>query len=137
MTILAVLVSLDLNIKASQGMKPFFLQEGLKQDQVIWPTQDLFDSLRLVQNGACNHVKPSVIVRPKSAAQVASCLRAAKKFNLPVSVRSGGHSYECMSVKNNSLHIDMRLMNKIQRLDKEVCHFPLKTAGVICQFLKL
>ena len=33
---------------------------------------------------------------------------------LGVSVRSGGHSYTCTSLKEGSLHIDMRSMNKVE-----------------------
>ncbi len=75
-----------------------------------------YQKLRLVVNGACNHRYPLVIVRPVNTYDVAAGVKVARLFNLPVSVRSGGHSYICMSIKDGSLHFDMRRMNKVELL---------------------
>ena len=44
---------------------------------------------------------------------VLAAILAAKAGNLPLSVRGGGHSYTCNSVKNNSVQLDMRDMDSI------------------------
>ena len=37
-------------------------------------------------------------------------------FLLQMSIRSGGHDYICASLKNDSLHLDLRLINVIDLL---------------------
>ena len=57
-------------------------------------------------NAACV-ADPALIVMPLNAEDVSIALMAAKSASMQVSVRGGGHSYTCNSVKNNSLHIDI------------------------------
>ncbi len=37
---------------------------------------------------------------------------------MQISVRSGGHDYVCANLKNNSIHFDLRLLNKVQFVDQ-------------------
>ena len=41
-------------------------------------------------------------------------MRAARAGGLEVSVRSGGHSYTCQSIKEGGLHLDLRRLDKIE-----------------------
>ncbi len=78
-----------------------------------------YENFRKVRNGACNHRYPRVIIRPSSTYDVSVAVKVAKELKLPVSVRSGGHSYTCMSIRHDSLHFDMRRLNKVQLLPRE------------------
>merc|ERR1712110_11103 len=72
-----------------------------------------YESRRLVMNAACTD-EPAVIVRPTSEEDVSVIVKAAKDANMPISVRSGGHSYTCTNIKQDSVHIDMREMDSIE-----------------------
>ena len=69
--------------------------------------------MKLEMNAACV-ADPALIVMPSNAEDVSVALLVARSASMQVSVRGGGHSYTCNSVKNNSLHIDMRNINNIQ-----------------------
>ena len=63
-------------------------------------------------NAACL-ADPAVIVMPGSEQDVSLAVLAAQDAGLALSVRGGGHSYTCNSVKNNSVQLDMRDMDTI------------------------
>merc|ERR1719300_108242 len=69
-------------------------------------------------NAACVSV-PALIVLPQSDSDVSLAVRAGRSGGLEISVRGGGHSYTCNSVKNNSLQLDMRRLNSIQLTSDE------------------
>ena len=52
--------------------------------------------------------------RPESTADVAAAVRAARSGGVEVSVRSGGHSYTCQSIKKGGMHFDLRRLDKIE-----------------------
>ena len=62
---------------------------------------------RPVHNGACSHLYPLMIAVPESTEDVSQIILTAQKYNLETSVRSGGHSFVCQGIKQNSLHIDV------------------------------
>ena len=68
-------------------------------------------------NAACL-ADPAVIVMPGSEQDVSLAVLAAQEAGLALSVRGGGHSYTCNSVKNNSVQLDMRDMDTIS-LDQD------------------
>ena len=72
-----------------------------------------YESARAVHNGACRAIYPLLITTPRSTSDVSVLVRTASKYNLEISVRSGGHSYQCLGVKDGSLHIDLRALNKV------------------------
>ena len=73
-----------------------------------------YNKRRILENGLCNNVYPDLIVVPKSTNDVASIVKISRKYKVPLSVRSGGHSYICASIKPHGIHIDMRSLNKIE-----------------------
>ena len=73
-----------------------------------------FDKFRRVQNGACDQLVPLLVVRPRSARDVSRAVRVSRTWALPISVRSGGHSYTCTNMKQDSMHIDLTSMDKVQ-----------------------
>ena len=62
---------------------------------------------RPVHNGACSHLYPLMIAVPESSEDVSQIIQTARKYNLETSVRSGGHSFVCQGIKQNSRHIDV------------------------------
>ena len=73
-----------------------------------------YEKRRLVHNALCEKIFPDLIVVPKSTYDVSNILKVSSKYNIPISVRSGGHSYTCTSIKQGGIHIDLRSMNKIE-----------------------
>lgn len=82
--------------------------------QVLTQSSRHFDRYRKVQNGACNKLVPLLVIRPLNTRDVATAVRVSRRFGLPISVRSGGHSYTCTNMKSGSLHFDLRRLNKVQ-----------------------
>eukprot|EP00095_Tigriopus_kingsejongensis_P000225 snap_masked-scaffold55_size446313-processed-gene-1.11 protein:Tk00225 transcript:snap_masked-scaffold55_size446313-processed-gene-1.11-mRNA-1 annotation:"mitomycin radical oxidase" len=72
-----------------------------------------------IHNGLCRHIRPEVIVQPKSTEDVAHVVRVAQAHRIPLSVKSGGHSYTCESVKSQGIHIDLKYLNKIEILSPQ------------------
>ena len=66
-----------------------------------------YSVLKLDMNAACL-ADPAVIVMPGSEQDVSLAVVAAQEAGLALSVRGGGHSYTCNSVKNNSVQLDMK-----------------------------
>jgi len=66
-----------------------------------------------VFNAACT-AKPTLIVVPKSEKDISHILRTAAKYQVEISVRSGGHSYTCNSLKEGSVHIVLEEFNEIE-----------------------
>jgi FAD/FMN-containing dehydrogenase len=58
--------------------------------------------------------KPLAIIRATSIADVMQAVRFAREFQLPVSVRGGGHSVAGKSVADDAMMIDLSLMNGVQ-----------------------
>ena len=56
----------------------------------------------------CDGILPLVVVRPHNATDVARAVAYASSQGLEISVRSGGHSYACDSIRAGSVHIDLR-----------------------------
>jgi len=57
--------------------------------------------------------KPLVIVQCQSADDVSAALKTATKYNLPVSIRSGGHDHEGECSGTNTILIDLMGLNQL------------------------
>ena len=86
----------------------------LTKSKVYWKGTRGYNKRRILENGLCNHIFPNLIVIPKSTNDVANIVKISRKYKVPLSVRSGGHSYICASIKPYGIHIDMRSLNKIE-----------------------
>ena len=62
-------------------------------------SKEEFDKAREVHNGLCNDIVPNVIVMPTSTNDVSKVIKIVRNFNVPISIRSGGHSYICSNIK--------------------------------------
>jgi FAD/FMN-containing dehydrogenase len=85
--------------------------------EVIPPGDPGYDAARRVWNAMIDK-RPSVIARPRDAADVATAVDFACQHGLPVAVRCGGHSVAGKGVCDDGLLIDLSLMKGV-RIDPE------------------
>ena len=64
-------------------------------------------------NQNCNKETSTLfaVVRPANTFEVSQVVKVARSLGIPLSMRSGGHSYTCNSLKPGSIHLDMRQHN--------------------------
>ena len=58
-----------------------------------------YEKRRHVHNGACANIYPDLVVVPKSTSDVSTIVSVAREYQVPISVRSGGHSYLCQGTR--------------------------------------
>ncbi len=80
--------------------------------RVIAPHHSDYDSTRMVALAQFDR-RPAAIVRVATAADVAAVLNFARATDLPVAIRSGGHSTGGFGVADAALVIDVRDLNHI------------------------
>ena len=68
--------------------------------KVFLPGSQGFEARRRVNNDLCSKIEPALIAVPETTKHVSDIVRLAKYFGRPISVRSGGHSYTCTSIKS-------------------------------------
>lgn len=62
----------------------------------------IYEKRRKVSNGLCVNIYPDVVVVPKSTKDVSEIVKISRHYQVPISVRSGGHSFLCQSIKPGS-----------------------------------
>ncbi|MGY1620291.1 FAD-binding oxidoreductase [Geodermatophilus sp. SYSU D00691] len=91
--------------------------------EVIGPADDGYDVHRRVWNGSIDR-RPALVARCRGVDDVRAALRFGRDQQLPIAVRSGGHSFPGLSTCDDGLVIDLRQMDAI-RVDPDA-----RTAGV-------
>ncbi|MGY1807238.1 FAD-binding oxidoreductase [Blastococcus sp. SYSU D00669] len=91
--------------------------------EVIGPADDGYDVHRRVWNGSIDR-RPALVARCRGVDDVRAALRFGRDQQLPIAVRSGGHSFPGLSTCDDGLVIDLRQMDGI-RVDPDA-----RTAGV-------
>jgi FAD/FMN-containing dehydrogenase len=81
--------------------------------ELVWPGDPSYDERRAVWNGSIDR-RPALIARCASTDDVIGALRFAERSDLPLAVRSGGHSFPGLSVCNGGVVIDLRPMHRIR-----------------------
>lgn len=76
------------------------------------PASPDYDSTRQVY--ALSHDRPSVIVRPREAAEVSALVKHCVAESVPFVVRAGGHDLYGRSVVDGVLTIDLRDINHVE-----------------------
>ena len=118
MTIVSVsILCTDASFTDWNTVKSELVVSGFPASRLLLSSDDTFEKVIKVKNGMCKGLEPGLVARPINAAEVAMCVVAAREFNFSISVRSGGHSYICQSSKSNSLHLDLRKLNKIEQVE--------------------
>ncbi len=79
--------------------------------RVVLPADRAYETARFDFNRRFD-IRPSVIVYPKDTGEVGNAVRWARTHGLPLSVRSGGHSYEAFSL-GPGLVIDLSDMHAV------------------------
>ena len=80
---------------------------------VLAPWDSGYETARAIHNNACCQ-RPILIVRPWGDKDVSRVVQFTVRHKLELSVRSGGHSYTCTSLKDGGVHLDLRTLNKVQ-----------------------
>lgn len=81
--------------------------------ELIGPADPAYDSARRAWNGMIDR-HPALVVQPRGAAEVAAAIRFARKHELEISVRCGGHGTSGQSVTDGGLVIDLALMRGVR-----------------------
>jgi FAD/FMN-containing dehydrogenase len=85
--------------------------------RLIRPPDVDYEEQRRVWNGSIDR-RPALIARCRNAADVVAAVNFAREAGLRIAVRSGGHSFPGLSVVDDGVVVDLRLMNGI-RVDPE------------------
>jgi FAD/FMN-containing dehydrogenase len=85
--------------------------------ELIGPRSASYDERRKVWNGSIDR-RPSVIARCTCASDVVAALAFARRTDLPLAVRGGGHSFPGFSVCDGGIVIDLGSMKGV-RLDPD------------------
>ena len=78
------------------------LGSGLR-GQVVCPGDLGYDTARAVFNGMIDR-HPLAVIRPMDASDVIRCITFARRHDLPLSVRGGGHSVAGHAVRRRRRH---------------------------------
>jgi hypothetical protein len=92
------------------------LGSGLR-GEVVWPGDRSYDTARAVFNGMVDR-RPLAMIRPVDASEVVRCITVARRHDLPLSVRGGGHGVAGNAVRDGALMLDLSAM-KALRVDPE------------------
>ena len=88
------------------------LESGLR-GEVVWPGDRSYDTARAVFNGMIDR-RPLAVIRPVDAAEVVRCIIFARRHDLPLSVRGGGHSVAGNAVRDGALMLDLSAMKTLR-----------------------
>jgi FAD/FMN-containing dehydrogenase len=80
--------------------------------QVITAGHERYDELRSIWN-VMHDRRPAAIARCEKAADVAAAIAYARRHNLVIAVRGGGHSLPGFGTCDDGLVVDLRPMNKV------------------------
>ena len=85
---------------------------GRVSGSVLAPGDAGYDSARAVHNGLIDR-RPALIVRCRTACDVAAALALARRAGLEVSIRGGGHNVAGRAVTDGGVMIDLAEMKGI------------------------
>src|SRR4051795_13132102 len=89
-----------------ETLRPFF------DGTLVTPSHPSYDEARSVFNAMVDK-RPALIARCESVADVVAALRLARAADVPVAVRSGGHSVTGRSLVDGGVVIDVRPLKDI------------------------
>ncbi len=81
--------------------------------QLVRPADAAYATARLAWNGMVDK-HPALVVRPRGTADVVAAVRFARRHDLEVAVRCGGHGTSGQSVTEGGIVIDLGLMRAVR-----------------------
>jgi FAD binding domain/Berberine and berberine like len=88
------------------------LGSGLR-GAVVCPGDRGYDTARAVFNGMIDR-RPLAVIRAVEASDVVGCISFARRHDLPLSVRGGGHSVAGNAVRDGAVMLDLSGMKAVQ-----------------------
>src|SRR5215472_6285208 len=88
------------------------LRGELSAGRLVLPEDSGYDGARLLFDPKFDSVRPAAVAYCAVPGEVSACLAFARKFGLPLAVRSGGHSYGGWST-TAGLVIDVSRMSRV------------------------
>ena len=74
----------------------------------------LYNRKRRIHNGLCHNLFPDLIVEPKTNYDVSQIVKITRYYGVPISVRSGGHSYICTSIKTGEFILICEVLTRLR-----------------------
>ena len=113
--------------------------------RLLLPTDAGYDEARRVHNGLIDR-RPALIAQCRGTADISAAVQLARKHNLRVTIRGGGHNVAGRAVNDGGLMIDLSLMRSVvvdsatrtarveggatwKEVNRETQHFGLATTG--------
>jgi FAD/FMN-containing dehydrogenase len=81
---------------------------------VLFPGTPGYGQARLVYNTRYDGAKPAAVVQPRDAHDVAAVVKWARKHDVRITAKGGGHSYAGYSTIANGVVVDLTLMRGIR-----------------------
>jgi FAD/FMN-containing dehydrogenase len=81
------------------------------------PGEHGYDAARLLFNRRFDGIRPPAVVRVRDAADVRAAVRWADRFDVPLTVRSGGHAYNGASASRHAVMVDLRALDGVRLRD--------------------
>ena len=107
------LLAADEATAAAAAEQPLDGLRKMLRGQLILPADASYDEARKVWNGMIDK-RPMAIARCTGVADVIDVVRYARKNNLPVSVRGGGHNVAGKALRDGAITIDLSTMRGIR-----------------------
>jgi FAD binding domain/Berberine and berberine like len=81
--------------------------------EVVWPGDRGYDTARAVFNAMVDR-RPLAVIRPVDASDVVRCITFARRHDLALSVRGGGHSVAGNGVRDGAVMVDLSAMKALR-----------------------
>jgi FAD/FMN-containing dehydrogenase len=85
--------------------------------RVLTPGNAGYNAARLIFNRRYDGVRPPAVVQVRDRADVQAAVRWADRFDVPLTVRSGGHAYNGASTSGTAVVIDVRQLSAVRLND--------------------
>ncbi|UNO40552.1 FAD-binding oxidoreductase [Streptomyces sp. MST-110588] len=107
------------NSAPAQGLRPAApaasweaLRKGL-DGKLVRAGDAAYKTARRLYNTRYDNLKPAAIAYVRNHSDISECLAFARRYDTPVTIRNGGHSYAGWSSGNGKLIIDVSALNKV------------------------
>jgi FAD/FMN-containing dehydrogenase len=81
------------------------------------PGERGYNASRLLFNRRYDGIRPPAVVRVRDAADVRAVVKWADRFDVPLTVRAGGHAYNGASTSRHAVVVDVRALDGVRYAD--------------------